>query len=90
VTMSTNAPRSIIIDNVDPSIQYIGPWSLDQGSDSVGNFGPPYQSTLHSVQANASFSFAFNGECLITIFFTFLNNLFNWNFRKPGHRVWYQ
>lgn len=66
--MSTNAPRSIIVDNVDPSIQYIGPWFLDQGSETnVGNFGPPYQNTLHGVQANASFSFAFNGSQVTVI-----------------------
>ena len=60
---TTSAPRLIIIDDVDPTIQYTGPWYPDQGSrDSAGNFGPPYQSTLHGVNSNASLSYAFNGE----------------------------
>jgi hypothetical protein len=60
---TTSAPRLIIVDDVDPSIQYFGPWYPDQGSlDSVGNFGPPYQSTMHGVNSNASLSYAFNGE----------------------------
>lgn len=57
------ATRFVVVDDVDTSIQYTGPWYLDQGSqDAVGNFGPPYQSTLHGVNANASLAFAFNGE----------------------------
>jgi hypothetical protein len=61
--MSSGTPRFIVVDNVDPSIQYTGPWFLNQGSEnSVGNFGPPFQATLHGVQANASLSFPFNGE----------------------------
>ena len=60
--MSTVVPRWIIVDDVDSQIQYSGPWSADQGSrDSAGNFGPPYQSTLHGTNSNASLSFAFNG-----------------------------
>lgn len=61
--MSTVAPRWVIVDDVDSQIQYTGPWFADQGSrDSVGNFGPPYQSTMHGTTSNASLSFAFNGE----------------------------
>ena len=60
---TTSAPRLIIVDDVDPNIQYTGPWYPDQGSrDSVGNFGPSYQSTLHGINSNASLSYAFNGE----------------------------
>ena len=60
---TTSAPRLIIVDDVDPNIQYTGPWYPDQGSrDSAGNFGPSYQSTLHGVNSNASLSYAFNGE----------------------------
>jgi hypothetical protein len=64
-TTRTSAPRFIIVDDVDPSIQYIPSesWYPIQGSrDSLGNFGPPYQSTLHGVNVNASLSYAFNGE----------------------------
>ena len=61
--MSTADPRWIIVDDVDSQIQYTGPWFADQGSeDSVGNFGPPYLSTMHGTNSNASLSFAFNGE----------------------------
>ncbi|KAF8801613.1 hypothetical protein BYT27DRAFT_7197850 [Phlegmacium glaucopus] len=60
--MSTTVPRSIIVDDVDSRIQYTGPWFPDEGSqDSVGNYGPPYQSTMHGTKSNASLSFAFNG-----------------------------
>ena len=60
---TTSAPRLIIVDDVDTNIQYTGPWYPDQGSrDSVGNFGPPYQSTLHGVNSNASLTYRFNGE----------------------------
>jgi hypothetical protein len=58
------APRRIIVDDVDPSIQYIGPWYPDHGGsrDSAGHYGPPYQDTLHGVNSNATLSYAFNGE----------------------------
>ena len=60
---TTGTPRQIIVDDVNPSIQYTGPWYLDHGSrDSVGTFGSSYQSTLHGVNSNASLSYAFNGE----------------------------
>ena len=50
------------MDDVDSQIQYTGPWFPDQGSqDSVGNFGPPYLSTMHGTKSNASLSFAFQG-----------------------------
>ena len=61
--MSTVVPQWIIVDDVDSQIQYTGPWFADQGSrDSVGNFGPAYQSTMHGTTSNASLSFTFNGE----------------------------
>jgi hypothetical protein len=62
--MSTPVPRYIIVDDVDPTIQYTGSWPLsDQGSqNSVGNFGPAYNSTLHGTTTNASFSFEFSGK----------------------------
>lgn len=61
--MSTTEPRWIVVDDVDPRIQYTGPWFPDQGSqDAVGTWGPPFRSTLHGTTSNASFSFAFHGE----------------------------
>ena len=60
---TTSATRFIIVDDTNPSIQYTGPWYLSQGNlENVGNLGPPYQSTLHGVNSNASLSYAFNGE----------------------------
>ncbi|KAF8801637.1 hypothetical protein BYT27DRAFT_7341793 [Phlegmacium glaucopus] len=54
--------RWIIVDDVDPRIQYNGPWFSDQGSqDSRGDFGTPFRSTLHGTQADASLSFTFHG-----------------------------
>jgi len=56
-------PRWILVDDTDPRIQYSGPWFLDRGSqDNLGNFGIPYQSTLHGINTDGSFSYDFRGE----------------------------
>lgn len=87
----TSAPRLIIVDDVDSSIQYTGPWYPDQGSrDTVGNFGPSYQSTLHGVNSNASLSFAFNGEQPFFLFLKFINLTMDYDFRNSGHCNWLQ
>jgi hypothetical protein len=60
--------RWVVVDDVDPAINYTGPWfkSPDQGSpdaNSVGKrFGPAYRNSLHGTEKNASLSFAFNGS----------------------------
>lgn len=56
-------PRFIIVDDVDPSIQYTGSWFSTQGTLGLGNAsdGPPYENTLHGANSSASLSFAFNG-----------------------------
>ncbi|KAF8815358.1 hypothetical protein BYT27DRAFT_7249246 [Phlegmacium glaucopus] len=63
--MSTTVPRWIVVDDVDPRIQYDGPsWFLYQGTpsqESQGISGPPFRSTLHGTQENASLSFTFQG-----------------------------
>lgn len=57
------ATRSVAVDDSSSRITYHGSsWFADQGSqDQAGNFGPPYRSTLHGTQSNASASFSFTG-----------------------------
>ena len=63
------AQRLIILDDTSPSINYVGPWFLDQGSlDATGNFGPAYNHTLHGIKANGSFSFSFHGVLLLYVY----------------------
>ncbi|KAF9524783.1 hypothetical protein CPB83DRAFT_909679 [Crepidotus variabilis] len=63
------AKRSIIVDDLDPSIKYEGnSWFADQGSqDRAGNFGPPFRSTLHGTQSSASLSFQFSGTSITVV-----------------------
>ncbi|KAF8163683.1 hypothetical protein B0H34DRAFT_781303 [Crassisporium funariophilum] len=64
--MSTDRPRPIIVDDIDPDIVYTGPWFQDQGSqNSAGNFGPVFQDTLHGTKSDASLSYAFNGSRVV-------------------------
>ncbi|KIM39555.1 hypothetical protein M413DRAFT_12137 [Hebeloma cylindrosporum] len=61
--------RWVLVDDSDSGISYIGAgWFPDKGSlDSLGNFGPPYLSTLHGTQSDGSFSYTFTGtRVLIT------------------------
>ena len=62
----SNSNRAIIVDDSDPTIQYLGrTWFQDVASqDRIGNFGPTFQHTLHGTKANASFSFKFEGLSL--------------------------
>ena len=55
--------RMIVVDDTDPLFHYTEPeWFQDQGSqDNLGNFGPPFQHTLHGTNSNTSFSFSFQG-----------------------------
>lgn len=57
------ATPQVIVDDTDSGIQYTGSWSQTTGSiDGLGNFGPPFQSTSHGVNEDASLSYAFTGE----------------------------
>ena len=59
-----STPRRIVIDDTNPRVQYVGPWSLDDRHtrDRLGNFGEPFQGSLHGVVGStASFSFSFEG-----------------------------
>lgn len=61
--MAGEPTRWVAVDDTDAGINYVGPsWRSDVGSfDSVGNFGTPYQRTLHGTDVDASFSYLFNG-----------------------------
>lgn len=55
--------RFVIVDDSDAAIKYDGSWFESRGTqDNVGNFGPPFQSTLHGISSNGSLSFSFSGE----------------------------
>ncbi|KDR76180.1 hypothetical protein GALMADRAFT_139913 [Galerina marginata CBS 339.88] len=59
----SNPPRRIIVDDTDPNINYSGPWFQDRGSlDDIEHGGPPWNSTVHGVNANASLSYNFTGS----------------------------
>ena len=90
IMWTTSAPRLIMVDDVDPSIQYNGPWYLSEGSlETEGTWGPPYQSTLHGVNSSASLSYAFSGEQ--PLFFPQSSSiLINQDLRIPGHCNWLQ
>jgi hypothetical protein len=65
------ATRRVVVDDTDSSIRYAGSWFQANGqNDNLGNFGPPFQRTLHGVNQNASLSYAFTGDLywLPTIF----------------------
>ncbi|KAF8151509.1 hypothetical protein B0H34DRAFT_664724 [Crassisporium funariophilum] len=50
------------VDDMNSGIHYEGPWFEAHGNkDGVGFFGPPFRSSLHGVNENASFSFNFSG-----------------------------
>ena len=54
--------RLVLIDDTNSSIQYSGPWfEVENTQINTGDFGPPFQNTLHGVTANANFSFPFSG-----------------------------
>ncbi|KAF4614928.1 hypothetical protein D9613_002589 [Agrocybe pediades] len=73
--------RWVLVDDSDSSIIYAGPWFADLGSqDSFGNFGPPYLSTLHGINAPGSFSYTFSGSRVLitsTVQFPTIGNVTN-------------
>ena len=69
--------RLVVVDDTDPNIQYSGPWFTAQNSQlTTGNFGPPFQSTLHGVSNNASFSYSFSGMSRWLVCFIALSLVF--------------
>ncbi len=61
--MTLERSRSLLVDDVDPSIQYTGgPWFQDtNATDSPGNNGYPLFNTLHGSNSSAVITFKFNG-----------------------------
>ncbi|KAJ7628720.1 hypothetical protein FB45DRAFT_919096 [Roridomyces roridus] len=62
------APRSIVIDDTDPSIQYsdVGWFTADVSKlNALGNYGQVYNSTSHGTTTTGStFTFPFNGTSI--------------------------
>ncbi|KAF8811562.1 hypothetical protein BYT27DRAFT_7133907 [Phlegmacium glaucopus] len=55
----------VIVDDTNPNIQYFGPWFTAQNTQNdTGNFGMPFQNTLHGVSVDANLSFAFSGSAV--------------------------
>ncbi|KAF8912164.1 hypothetical protein CPB84DRAFT_1841851 [Gymnopilus junonius] len=54
---------TVIVDDTDPGIQYVGSWSQDLLGPhyTEGNFGDPYGNTLHFTNSDGSFSYIFEG-----------------------------
>ena len=54
--------RLILVDDTSPDIQYYGPWFEVQNTQlDTGNWGSPFENTLHGVNVSASMSFSFSG-----------------------------
>ena len=77
--------RFVVIDDTNPSIQYSGPWfksEVDSNTQSelvpdTSVMGPPFQNTLHGVNATANFSFPFSG----------MSPFLYWNAFDPSHTL---
>ncbi|KAF9474381.1 hypothetical protein BDN70DRAFT_924629 [Pholiota conissans] len=53
---------TMMIDDTDPSIHYIGDWVADKGSlDNFSNYGPPLMGTSHYINGTGGFSWTFSG-----------------------------
>ncbi|KAJ7726924.1 hypothetical protein B0H16DRAFT_1331903, partial [Mycena metata] len=73
--------RRIVVDDSDPAIQYGSGWSLvdPQKLDTIGNYGPVYNGTSHTIVGTSStLSFPFNGTSITvtgTLAITTTNNV---------------
>lgn len=60
--------KRILVDDADARITYQGTWEVLQGEQYAGdgNYGPPFQETLHGIrpQSSANFVFEYEGERL--------------------------
>jgi hypothetical protein len=60
--------KRILVDDADARITYQGPWEVLQGEQYAGggNYGPPFQQTLHGIrpQSSANLIFEYEGERL--------------------------
>ncbi|KDR68491.1 hypothetical protein GALMADRAFT_256714 [Galerina marginata CBS 339.88] len=58
--------RWVMVDDTDSKIQYSGAWFQARGTlDNLGNFGAPFLSTSHGINANGSLSYTFSGSRVI-------------------------
>ncbi|KAH6890045.1 hypothetical protein BKA70DRAFT_1409027 [Coprinopsis sp. MPI-PUGE-AT-0042] len=57
-------PRRVIVDDLDPLVQFDGGgwFSVNDAKDGLGNFGPTYLSTQHGTNSSAQLSFTFDGS----------------------------
>ena len=70
------ATRWVVVDDTSNDINYDGTWFADSGSqDSVGNFGPPYRSTMHGTNSSAALSSNFTGEFFTPYNFKYLSGV---------------
>lgn len=67
--MSFERTRSVLVDDVDASIQYTGgPWFQETNAiDSLGNNGYSLFNTLHGTNSSAFITFRFNDKYLIAL-----------------------
>ena len=65
--------RLVLVDDTDPNLRYYGSWFVAQDTQpNTGSNGPPFENTLHGVNANASVCYSFSGMfrwlvCLIAL-----------------------
>ncbi|PPR02202.1 hypothetical protein CVT24_011429 [Panaeolus cyanescens] len=61
--------KMVIVDDVDPRIQYDGVWNLDTttDNDAKGNYGSVYQTTQHWTTGNNNFTFSFEGSFIAVL-----------------------
>ncbi|KAF8808393.1 hypothetical protein BYT27DRAFT_7337775 [Phlegmacium glaucopus] len=60
--------RLVLVDDTNPNIQYSGPWFSTQNTQlNTGDFGTPFQNTLHGVNVDANFSYSFNGSSVTVL-----------------------
>ncbi|KAF9559301.1 hypothetical protein CPC08DRAFT_637960 [Agrocybe pediades] len=63
---ATSSPRWVMVDDTSPDYQYTGPWFQARGNqDDIGNFGPPFQSTLHGINANGTIKYTYHGSKVV-------------------------
>ncbi|TFK23869.1 hypothetical protein FA15DRAFT_641887 [Coprinopsis marcescibilis] len=65
---TTNGPRSVIIDDNDPSITFVGDWEVtDEQFGPINVFGRPIYGSQHATNSNGSFFFPFRGSNVIVL-----------------------
>ncbi|KAF9037559.1 hypothetical protein BJ165DRAFT_1353349, partial [Panaeolus papilionaceus] len=62
------ATRWVVVDDGDSRIKFNGNWfaaTPDQDINGLGNFGTPFQNTLHGINEDGSLSFQFSGSAIM-------------------------